>query len=96
MVKLDSSHQSVKAVRDKRKVENIVERATEKENCTEDSDSNPSVVSRDVLEVPAIGVGELATRKRSVGLNKSETFVNGRTQRRKGKVTASPRARVKG
>ena len=60
------------------------------------SDSNPSVVTRDVLEDTAIGVGELATKKRSVGLNKStqraihqktcckETFVNGQTQRRKG------------
>ena len=35
------------------------------------SDSNPSVVSRDVLEDTAIGVGELATKKRSVGLIKS-------------------------
>ena len=64
---------------------------------------NPSVVNRDVLEVTAIGVGELATKKRSVGLNKNtqraihhktpckETFVHGQTQRRKGKVTTNPK-----
>ena len=45
----------------------MVERAMAKENCTEDSDSNPSVVSRDVFEDTAIGVGELATRSRIVG-----------------------------
>ena len=55
----------------------------------------------------AIGAGESVTRSRSVGLNKSiqrtihrrtrckETFVNGRTQRRKGKVTTSPEVKVK-
>ena len=85
----------------------MVERAKTKENCTKGSDSNPSVVSRNVLEETAIGVGELATRNRSVGFNKStrrtiqgkthckETFVNGRAHRRKGKVTASPKAKVK-
>ena len=78
-----------------------------KEKCTRDSDSNPSVVSRDVLVDTAIGVGELDTKKRSVGLNKNtqraihlktlckETFVNGQTRQSKGKVTASPRAKVK-
>ena len=75
-----------------------------------DSDSNPSVVSRDVLEhtvIGVVGVGELATKKRNVGLKKNtqraihhkthykETFVKGRTQRRKGKVTASPKEKVK-
>ena len=79
-----------------------MERARAKEGCTKDSDSNPSVVNRDVLEDTTIGVGELVTKKRSVGLNKStqtaihrkthckETFVNGQTQRRKGKVTTNP------
>ena len=54
-----------------------------------------------------IGVGESAIRKPSVGFNKStrralhlktrckETFVNGQTRQRKGKVTASPRAKIK-
>ena len=57
-----------------------MERARAKENCTKDSDSNPSVVSRDVLEDTAIGVGELATRNRSVGLNKSmQRTIQGKT-----------------
>ena len=72
-----------------------------------DSDSNPSVVSRDVLEDTAIGAGELATKSRSVGLSKSmqrtiqgkthckETFVNGRAHLRKGKVTTNPKVKVK-
>ena len=38
-----------------------------KDKCTKDSDSNPSVVSRDVVE--NTGAGESATRSRSVGLN---------------------------
>ena len=85
-----------------------MERARAKENRTKGSDSNRSVVSRDVLEDTAFGVGELATRNRSVGVNLSmqrtipgkthckETFVNGRDHRRKGKVTTSPKAKVKG
>ena len=83
----------------------MVEKARAEVKCTKDSDSNPSVVSRDVLEDTAIGAGELATKKRSVGSNQStqraihhktrckETFVNGQTQRRKGKVTTSPKER---
>ena len=39
--------------------------------CTNDSDSQPSVVSRDVLEDTAIGAGESASRNHSVGSNKS-------------------------
>ena len=42
-----------------------MERAKAKENCTKDSDFNPSVVSREVLEHTAIGVGELAGHKES-------------------------------
>ena len=111
-VKLDSSLQLVKALR---KVDNLLECRTTLERvarrakgkCTKDSDSNPSVVSRDVLEDSATGAGESATRRRSVGLNKStqgaihrrtrckEIFVNGRTQRRRGKVTTSPKVKVK-
>ena len=83
-------------------------RARTKERCTKDSDSNPSVVNRDVLEDTAIGAGELATKQRSVGLNKStqravhhkthckETYVNGQTQRRKGKVTTNFKEKGKG
>ena len=79
-----------------------------KEQCTEDSDSSPGVVSRDVSEDTAMGVAESATRSRNIGLIKStqrtihrktrckETFVNGRTEQRKGKVTASPKVKVKG
>ena len=79
-----------------------------KEHCTEDSDSSPGVVSRDVSKDTAMGVAESATRSRNVGLNKStqrtihrktrckETFVNGRTEQRKGKVTASPRVKGQG
>ena len=52
-----------------------MERARAKENCTKDSDFNPSVVSRDVLGDTAFGVGELATRNRSVGL-KQESAKN--------------------
>ena len=59
------------------------------------------------MEGTVIGAGELATRRRSVGLNKStqrtihrrtrckDTFVTGRTQRSKGKVTTSPKVKVK-
>ena len=83
----------------------VARRATE--TCTKDLESNQSVGNRDILVDAAIGVGELATKKRSVGLNKStqraihhktrckETVVNGQTQRRKGKVTASPQAKVR-
>ena len=42
-----------------------------KEKCTRDSDSNPGAASRDVLGDTAIGVGELDTKKRSVGSNKN-------------------------
>ena len=101
-VKLDSWLQLGKALRNKTRAENMMEKAGTKVRCTKDSDSNPSMVSRDVLEDTAIVAGELATRKRSVGSNKStqraihhktlctKTFVNGQTQRRKGKVTTSP------
>ena len=87
-------------------LERVARRAKEKR--TKDRNSNPSVVSRDVLEDTAIGAGESATRSRSVGVNKStqrtihrrtrckETFVNGRTQRRKRKVTTSPKGKGKG
>ena len=86
----------------------MVERARAKDKCTGDSDSKPSVVSRDVLEDTAIGVGELDTEKRSVGLNKNtrravhhhktrhkDTFVNGQIQLGNGTVTASPTAKAK-
>ena len=78
-----------------------------KEKCIKDSDFNPSVVNSESLVDTAIGVGELDTKKPSAGLNKStrraihlrtrckETFVNGLTRQRKGKVTASPRAKAK-
>ena len=39
-----------------------VEKARTKVRCTNDSDTNPSVVSRDVLEDTVIDVGELATK----------------------------------
>ena len=42
-----------------------------KENCIKDSDFNPSVVNNESLVDTAIGVGELGTKKPSVGLNKS-------------------------
>ena len=42
-----------------------------KENCTKDSDFNPSVVNSENSVDTAIGVGESATKKPSVGLNKS-------------------------
>ena len=112
-VKLDSWLQLVKALR---KVDNLLECRTTLERvarrakgkCTKDSDSNPSVVSGDVSEDSATGAGESATRRRSVGLNKStllaihcrtrckEIFVNGRTQRRRGKVTTSPKGKGEG
>ena len=87
-------------------LERVVARKA-KEKCTEDADFNPSVVNSESLVDTAIGVGESAMRKPSVGSNKStrraihlrtrckETFANGQTRQRKGKVTASPRAKVK-
>ena len=42
-----------------------------KEKCTKDSDFNPSVVNSESLVDTVIGVGESATKKPSVGLNKS-------------------------
>ena len=69
--------------------------------------SGTSVENRDNSVDTAIGVGESATKKLSVGLNKSiprtihrrtrckETFVNGQTLQRLGMVTASPKAKVK-
>ena len=86
----------------------MVERARAKRKCTKDSDSCLVVVRRDDFEDTANGVGELATKKRSVGIKNStqraihhktrckETFVSGQTQRRKGKVTASPKGKGKG
>ena len=41
-----------------------------KEKCTKDSAFNPSVVNTESLVNTAIGVGESAIRKPSVGLNK--------------------------
>ena len=87
-------------------LERVARRA--KVKCTKDSDSNPGMVSRDVLEDTAIGVGELATKMRSVVLNErtqrtihhkarcKETFVNEQTQLRNGKVTTSPKEKEKG
>ena len=75
--KLDSLLQLVKALR---KVENLMECHTTlerivarkaKEKCTNDSDFNPSVVNSESLVDTVIGVGESATKKPSVGLNKS-------------------------
>ena len=83
-----------------------MKRAVEKDKCTKDSDSNTSVVNRDALEDTAIGVGERATRSRSIGLTNStqrtihrktrckQTSSNGQTQRRKGKVTTSANLKV--
>ena len=47
----------------------LARRANEK--CIKDSDFNPRMVNRDNLVDPVIGVGESATKKLSVGLNKS-------------------------
>ena len=77
-VKLDSSLKLVKALR---MAENPMECHTTleksgtkgKRKCTKDSDFNPSVVSRDVLEDTAIGAGESATRSRSVGFKREYT-----------------------
>ena len=52
-----------KALRNKRRAENKVEKAGSGVRCTKDSDSNPSVVSRDVLEDTAIGVGEFGHKE---------------------------------
>ena len=63
-----------------RKVENLMEcHATlervvaqrAKEKCTKDSDFKPSVVGNENSVDTAIGVGRTATKKLSVGLNKS-------------------------
>ena len=76
-VKLDSLLQLVKALR---KVENLMECNTSlervvarraKEKCTKESDINMRLVNSESLLDTAIGVGESATRKPSVGLNKS-------------------------
>ena len=58
MVKLDSKRQLRKALGNKRRAEPKVEKARTKVRCTLDSDTDPSVVSRDVLEDTATGVGE--------------------------------------
>ena len=54
----------------------MVEKLRTKVKCTKDSDSNQSVVSRDVLKDAAIGVGESATKKRSVGSKQEYTKSN--------------------
>ena len=41
-------------------------------SCAQHSDSNPSVVSTDVVEDTAIGVGEMGTKKRIVGSHKKQ------------------------
>ena len=106
-VKLDSQLQLEKALRVTRRAGNMVEKKTRaKVKCKKDSDSNPRVVNRDVLVDTATGVGELATKKHSVGkinvyeeiFHKTrckETFVNGQAQQRKGKVTTNPRKKGK-
>ena len=43
----------------------------QRKNCTKDSDFNLSVVNSESLVDTVIGVGESATKKPSVGLNKS-------------------------
>ena len=78
-------------------------RKGKRKNAQRTPDFNPSVVNSESVVDTAIGVGESGTKKPSVGLNKStqrtihrkETFVDGRTQRTEGKVTASPRAKAK-
>ena len=67
----------------KRKVENMVERARTKENCTKCTDSNPSVVSTDTQ------------RTIQVKTHSKETFVNVRAHRRKAKAKVKVRAREK-
>ena len=56
-----------------------------------------SVVSRDVWEDTAIGVGSNKNTRRAIHdkTRHKEIFVNGHIQLRKGKVTASPKVRVK-
>ena len=83
-------------------------RARAKERCTKDSDSNPSVVNTDVLVDTAIGAGELATKPRSVGFNKStqravhhkthckETFVNGQNSGERARSQPNLRKKGKG
>ena len=75
--KLDSLLQLVEALR---KVENLMgchttlERAVARrarEKCKKDSEFNPSVVNSESLVDTVMGVGELAIKKPSVGLNKS-------------------------
>ena len=78
-----------------------------KEKCRKDLDFNPSVVNNESLVDTAIGVGESGTEKPSVGSNNStwraihvrtrckETFVNGQTCQRKGKVSPRAKAKVK-
>ena len=75
--KLDSLLQLGKALR---KVENQIECHTTservvaqraKENCRKDSDFIPRVVNIENSVDTAIGVGDAATKKLSVGLNKS-------------------------
>ena len=51
-------------------LERVVARRA-KEKCIKDSDFNPSVVNSESLVDTEIGVGESATKKPSVGLNKS-------------------------
>ena len=68
-----------------------------KEKCTKRSDSNPSVVSRDVLEDTERSVGSNKNIQRAIHhkTRHKEKFANGQTQRRKSKGTASPKVKVK-
>ena len=75
--KLDLLLQLVKALR---KVENVMECRTilarvvarrAKEQCTKDSDFNPSVVNSESVVDTVIGVGESALRKPRFGLSMS-------------------------
>ena len=83
----------------------MVERA--KEKCTKDSDSNLLVVSTDVFGGYCNWCWRTGHKEAQCWLKQGtqraihhktrcqETFVNGRTQQRKGKVTASPKVKVK-
>ena len=88
-------------------LERVVARRA-KEKCSKEFDFNPSVVNSESLVDTEIGIGESAIKKSSVGLTRKstrraihlrtrgkETFVNGHARQRKGKVTASPRAKAK-
>ena len=76
-------------------MERVARRA--KENCTKDSDFNPSVVSGNVLADTVIGVGKSTTKKPNFGLSRvrEEQSISGPVAKRHSRMDEHVREMIR-